>query len=311
VVGLGDVVEIAGGYDYMLARRSDGTVRAWGYNMNGELGDSSRKAAVTPVDVVSLANSVEIAAGGASCARLADGRVSCWGAWEGVFTVPFEVKGVVLAEEIAMGGHACARLTDGTFRCWGGVDSYGEMMAGGCCHDGLCGIPEGASCGTEGTCAGGWCSGCGGAGQPCCDRHRTAGQRCRDDTPLCTDAGCSACGEIGEPCCEKSPCHDANATCFYGQCVETGTPGAPCLPGNVCPDGCCVLRDHSDFVCTTTGTACPGPEGAPPGNCGADGSCGSCGGLDQPCCASSSTRIAFYCSAAGTVCDPSDRCLAK
>ena len=314
VAGLGDVVEIAAGDGHTLARRSDGTVRAWGSNTNGELGDYSRTSSPVPVNVYALVNAVEIAAGGSSCARVAGGRVLCWGAWDEVYTAPFEVAGVAGAEEIAVGGggaHACARLLDGTFRCWG-YNGSGEAMAGGCCHDGLCGIPEGASCGTEGTCAGGWCSGCGGAGQPCCDRKRIAGQRCHDEAPLCTDSGCSACGGIGEPCCEGSRCRDAKATCFDDRCVETGTPGAPCLPGNVCPDGCCVLRDHSDFVCAPVGTACPGPSAAPPaGICGADGSCGACGGLDQPCCASSSTRIAFYCSAPGMVCDPSGVCRAR
>jgi hypothetical protein len=210
--------------------------------------------------------------------------------------------------ELALGfQHACVRLSDRTIRCWG-YNGDGRMMAGGCCYQSLCGVPEGTACGAPsagmGTCSDGWCSGCGGLNQPCCDRARPPGQRCREASPLCLNEKCVACGGLGEPCCEgTSRCRDS-AVCFYDRCAMPGQPGAPCLPGNACAAGCCVLQGHGDYVCLDVGGACPGDAGS----CSPQASCGACGGQDQPCCRSESTRIPFYCSAPGVSCGDAGLC---
>jgi alpha-tubulin suppressor-like RCC1 family protein len=68
-----------GGY-HSCAVRGNGTVKCWGYNGNGELGDGSTTNRSTPVTVVGLANVVAIASGsGHACALDGGGNVSCWG----------------------------------------------------------------------------------------------------------------------------------------------------------------------------------------------------------------------------------------
>ncbi len=57
-------MEIAAGGGHTCARLTDGTVRCWGYNGNGQLGNGTTTNSTTPVAVSGLANVAEIAAGG-------------------------------------------------------------------------------------------------------------------------------------------------------------------------------------------------------------------------------------------------------
>jgi alpha-tubulin suppressor-like RCC1 family protein len=132
VPGLRNVAELAAGPLHTCARLTDGTVRCWGSNDSGEVGDGTFRSGdrPTPVAVVGLTHAVEIAVGGfRSCARLADGTARCWGAnaaapqrdgsvWD--TGTPVAVVGLTRAAGIAVGySHVCARLTDNTVRCWG------------------------------------------------------------------------------------------------------------------------------------------------------------------------------------------------
>jgi hypothetical protein len=75
---------------------------------------------------------------------------------------------------------------------------------------------------------------------------------------------------------------------------ECGATGQICCDGNTCTSGgCCVLK-----ICVGSGQAC-----APiPGTC-QDGTCGSCGGRAQPCCATdTSSTVGTSCTAPGTYC---------
>ncbi len=82
------VVAISGGNNHSLALCSDGTVTAWGWNANGQLGDNTTTNRPVPV-VVSTAAGVSalsgktvvaIAAGGAhNLALCSDGSVAAWG----------------------------------------------------------------------------------------------------------------------------------------------------------------------------------------------------------------------------------------
>ncbi|NTU98722.1 RCC1 repeat-containing protein [Candidatus Falkowbacteria bacterium] len=83
---LSDVVDIAAGYNFSLALKSDGTVWAWGYNANGRLGDNTVTDRKTPVQVLgvlgssTLSNIIAIAAGqDHSLALKSDGTVWAWG----------------------------------------------------------------------------------------------------------------------------------------------------------------------------------------------------------------------------------------
>jgi alpha-tubulin suppressor-like RCC1 family protein len=80
VSGLSSAVAIAAGTVWACALRADGTVRCWGANGHGELGDGTTTFQPTPVAVSGLSNAVAITAGaGHTCALRADGTVGCWG----------------------------------------------------------------------------------------------------------------------------------------------------------------------------------------------------------------------------------------
>ena len=64
----------------MGARKTDGTVWAWGLNSNGQLGDGTTTSALTPVQVTGLSGVSAIAAGGSHTVRVkTDGTVGAWG----------------------------------------------------------------------------------------------------------------------------------------------------------------------------------------------------------------------------------------
>jgi hypothetical protein len=80
VPNLTDVKAIAAGHGHSLALVKDGTVRAWGDNTRGQLGDGTTINRDRPVAVRGVTNAVAIAAGSSfSLAVLADGTVMEWG----------------------------------------------------------------------------------------------------------------------------------------------------------------------------------------------------------------------------------------
>jgi len=87
VSSLSNVREIVAGAYHVCALLEDTTVRCWGYNFYGQLGDGTTNNSATPVVVsnpagsASLTGVASIAAGyGTTCASMvADGAVYCWG----------------------------------------------------------------------------------------------------------------------------------------------------------------------------------------------------------------------------------------
>lgn len=83
------VVEVAAGSYHSFALLSDGTVVAWGYNANGQLGDGTTTNQTTPVPVCGVDGSsqrlggvAQLGLGGVSdhsLALLSDGRAVAWG----------------------------------------------------------------------------------------------------------------------------------------------------------------------------------------------------------------------------------------
>ena len=82
VTGLTDVIALgASGYRHNCALKSDGTVRCWGYNANGSLGDGTTVNSAIPVTVLGVSGAVAISTklSYTTCAIKADATQTCWG----------------------------------------------------------------------------------------------------------------------------------------------------------------------------------------------------------------------------------------
>lgn len=137
VAGLATAEAIAGGGVHSLALMSDGSVKAWGQNTFGQLGDGTSMNRNIAVQVQGLTNVIALAAGGShSLALMSDGTVWSWGAngqgqlgdgtFEHRFTPvqvadPFSATGLLtgVVRISAGGGHSLAVMSDGTVRAWG------------------------------------------------------------------------------------------------------------------------------------------------------------------------------------------------
>lgn len=115
---------------------SDHTVRCWGGNAQGQLGDGTTVDHPTPVQP-NLVGVQDIALGAAhACALLDDGSVACWGdigfGKAAHHLAPAGVPGVNDARRVfAVGAASCATMTNGAFVCWGDIDSQGHLRLSG------------------------------------------------------------------------------------------------------------------------------------------------------------------------------------
>ena len=123
---------VACGDFHSCAIMGDATVRCWGRNKEGEIGDLTTDNRTKPTKVIGVAGAKQLAlAAHASCALLGDGTVTCWGggnAWgddkERDNVPPTPVKGIANAVELDAGGLlVCARLASGKVQCWGEDES--------------------------------------------------------------------------------------------------------------------------------------------------------------------------------------------
>src|SRR5262245_46310877 len=142
VAGLGSgVTAIAGGAFHTCALTAGRTVKCWGLNVTGQLGDGTQVERWAPVDVVGLGgDAMAVAAGDShSCAILHGGRVRCWGENRygqlGDGTThrrlrPVDVSGLSRGvTALSLGGrHSCA-IAGGIVRCWGG-NLFGQIGDG-------------------------------------------------------------------------------------------------------------------------------------------------------------------------------------
>jgi alpha-tubulin suppressor-like RCC1 family protein len=137
-------LHVGGGH--VCVERDAGEVWCWGQNNNGQIGDDTTDAKLSPV----LSTFTGTVATGRwhTCGVGADTTVMCWG-WGGHgrlangvswdppdFHVPTPIAttpgGPPLtgARAVAAGAQSCAVMIDGTARCWGD-DQYGQVGVGG------------------------------------------------------------------------------------------------------------------------------------------------------------------------------------
>jgi len=143
VIGLNSgVTAIAVSGIHTCAVISNSSVKCWGSNFRGGLGDGTTTDRSTPVDVVGLSSGVtSIAVGGFhTCALSTSGGVKCWGSnttgqlGDGTKIdryTPVDVAGLnsgVIALTTGL-GHTCALMNSGGIKCWGD-NSSGELGDG-------------------------------------------------------------------------------------------------------------------------------------------------------------------------------------
>jgi alpha-tubulin suppressor-like RCC1 family protein len=144
--GLDEAVRIAVGDEHACALRRDGTLRCWGFNDDGQIGNGQRvgrypidipKPALTEVHaVVGITGASAVAVGTRHSCAVVESGVRCWGDDEsGAVTgvpsrskpSPQGVPGVTGVDAIACGdGFSCAFKRGGAAWCWGTNDS-GEL----------------------------------------------------------------------------------------------------------------------------------------------------------------------------------------
>ncbi|MFN8632079.1 MAG: hypothetical protein U0838_17690 [Chloroflexota bacterium] len=132
IPGLTSVTQVVAGYRHTCARISNGTVKCWGSNVTGELGDGTYAPHASPAIVPGLNGVKSLAAyGRTTCALLTSGGVKCWGAgYTGQLgnhsasesTVPVTAAVSGIAALAAGTEFMCAKRTTGSVKCWGGND---------------------------------------------------------------------------------------------------------------------------------------------------------------------------------------------
>jgi len=131
VSGITGATNLWSGHNFSCAALGDKSVRFWGSNASELLGAQARGKPKSGVPVVlsGVQNVAEIVGGKShACARLATGRVMCWGSNEngralgqgqGTVAKPTPVRGFSNATALTAGAeHTCAASRAG-LRCWG------------------------------------------------------------------------------------------------------------------------------------------------------------------------------------------------
>jgi alpha-tubulin suppressor-like RCC1 family protein len=140
IAARGTFTGVMGGRQHSCALTTNGAVYCWGRNVEGQIGNGA--ASSTPVTTPSLAvaaNAQELAIGDLhSCARMADGTVSCWGDNRNLqlgvsghvhVATPTRVAGIAAVTAIAAGAlHSCV-ISAGVVRCWG--ENYSGQLGNG------------------------------------------------------------------------------------------------------------------------------------------------------------------------------------
>jgi len=161
----GNLAQISVGFEHDCALLFDGTVRCWGSNSHGQLGDGSTSDSKTPVTVTGLGGVVQIAVSDSlSCALRSAGDVWCWGAdnfgelGDGksgssndskvpvqVISLPGAATSIADSDETV-----CATMVGELVDCWGD-NSVGELGTGSVGLPAMDSAPLGSLLASDGT----------------------------------------------------------------------------------------------------------------------------------------------------------------
>lgn len=142
VPGLTGITQIAAGAMSSFALRSDGTVWAWGYNQDGELGDGTTVNRASPEQIPVLTGVTKIFAGAlTNYAIRADGTVLAWGSNNqgmlgngtatGKSTTPVPVPGPTGVTQLSSSTYATLALSGQNGAVWGWGPNYNGQLGDG------------------------------------------------------------------------------------------------------------------------------------------------------------------------------------
>ncbi|GHU07899.1 hypothetical protein FACS189431_3210 [Alphaproteobacteria bacterium] len=135
----GMIKKMESGYSHTAVLLIDGTVRTWGENDYGQLGDGTDLDRNIPVQVAGLTDVIDIATGYShTCAVKADGTVWCWGRGNmgqigqtADSTAPVQVTGITTAKAIAASeAFTAVVLADGTVQYFGNGNTTLSTLGG-------------------------------------------------------------------------------------------------------------------------------------------------------------------------------------
>jgi len=143
IIGLTEWVKaVSAGGGHTCAVLKSGSLKCWGFNNSGELGDGTSIYRYLPTAVSGLTSGVTaVSAGGDhTCVLMNGGGVKCWGNGDlgqlgngrvMIAKLPVDVSGLSsgVAAVSAGGDHTCAVMKNGGVKCWGD-DNYGALGDG-------------------------------------------------------------------------------------------------------------------------------------------------------------------------------------
>ncbi|MCY1018414.1 RTX toxin [Pyxidicoccus sp. MSG2] len=157
----GPVRQLAAGYNHTCALLETGTVKCWGHNFYGQLGNGTAGSGYdvyTPTSDVNLGTpttrAIQVVAGEQhTCALLDVGTVKCWGTASsgqlgyGTSTAQasppaatVNLDGTSVYQLTAGASHTCALLSTGSARCWGS-NASGQLGIGSTSNVGASNLP--------------------------------------------------------------------------------------------------------------------------------------------------------------------------
>jgi Alpha-tubulin suppressor and related RCC1 domain-containing proteins len=132
------VVSIVSGTAFNCAVMNDGSMKCWGYNNSGQIGDGTTTRVLTPTTIISSGVTKISANTANTCAVKTSGELLCWGLntsgqtgvdGDGPVLVPTVVSGLNNVTDVVSGYSFTCAIASGKTYCWGN-NIYGQVGNG-------------------------------------------------------------------------------------------------------------------------------------------------------------------------------------